>query len=368
MSKVLHVITTINLGGAENHLTDLVEGLVSAGDEVGVVYLKGDGYWSDYFTGLGCRIFPLKMVNNFDIRGVFKLAKVISIFKPEILHLHMPPAELWGCLASRFCLHRDFSIIISKHNDERFAPVPGAVFLARYCIKKSKRVIAISSAVKRYTVDYLNEKERAKVTLIHYGLNYDKFLSRVEVSRERLRDDLGINNNEVLVGSVARLTAQKNIKTLLRACHLVKELPFKVLVAGEGELEEQLKMLSRKLGLEQKLIWVGKRTDIPDLMNAMDIFILTSKYEGFGLVLLEAMASRKPIVASRVSAIPEVVEDQKTGILCTWDKPKEFAQALRTLIVNVDQRSEMGKNGFERFKHFFSLEKMIKKTRQSYQD
>jgi len=147
---------------------------------------------------------------------------------------------------------------------------------------------------------------------------------------------------------------------------LKDEPKCKLMIVGRGELEKQLKDLSRKLGVENKVIFTGFRKDIPQIMSCIDIFAFPSLCEGFGLVLLEAMAAKKPIVATNVSAIPEIVSDGKTGILVPPSNAEALADGILRLIKQRNLAKTMAEAGRERLEVYFGIEKMVKKIERIY--
>lgn len=358
--KILHVITTINLGGAENHLFDLVSGQVQAGHRVRVAYLKGDHYWAKAYRAIGVETFCLDITNYALLFKFYKLKNLIGRFQPHIVHAHMPPAEL----AVRLALvgSPKLTLIISKHNDEPFAPAFKNNILAPWCARRAQAIIFISQAVRSYMLEWLPKTQGQKTPTIFYAVDKEKFRNAKPAPDIRA---LG----SMIIGTVARLTAQKSLDTLLNAfASFLKKGPRAVLViVGSGELEAALKKQAADLGIADKVIWTGKRQDIPSVMKAFDIFALTSVYEGFGLVLLEAMAAHVPIVASRVSAIPEVLENGKCGLLFEKRNALELEQCFESLL-DKSVRSSLVEAGARRISEVFSVERMVKETTYLYSE
>ena len=163
---------------------------------------------------------------------------------------------------------------------------------------------------------------------------------------------------------MARLVPQKALHILLEGFSIYLKTatkPTKLVVVGVGTLESDLKNRAIELGIQDKVIWAGFREDIPVVMNALDVFALTSEYEGLGLVLLEAMSASKPVVASNVSAIPEVVSDGITGILFTPKNSVALAEAFK-LLEDKEIRLRFGIAGKEKVIRNFTLGKMIDQT------
>ncbi len=366
MKTVLHVITTINRGGAENHLIELVHGQRARGWRVGVAYLKGDGYWTDMLRMLGVEVFPLDLARYGDIWPWLRLCRLIVDMQPNVVHAHMPPAELYARLA---LLGQRLApaFVISKHNDEPFYRGLGCRVMGRWVARRACHMIAISDAVNRYMRDNLALTE-GRITTVHYGVDLAPYrdISANEVSELRTRWDGG--GDCWLIGTVARLVPQKALHILIEGYaqyRLRASKPSRLIIVGRGPLEAELKSLADKLGIGAEVTWAGFREDIPVVMRAFDLFVLTSIYEGFGLVLLEAMAAGRAIVASDVSAIPEVVIDERTGVLVPPLDTMQLAEAL-SFFEKDATREAFGKAGYERATMDFSLDRMVQQTLEIY--
>ncbi|MEL7357735.1 MAG: glycosyltransferase [Cyanobacteria bacterium J06560_6] len=364
--KILHSITTINRGGAENHLFELVKDQ-AVDNEVMLTYLKGDHYWQQRLEELGVKTVHLGLKFYGDVRPCLKLRSHITHFQPDIIHAHLPPAELYTYLALLGL--KQYPLVVSKHNDEPFYNIKGQRSLARAIARKAKRLIAISDTVKTNVCLQELACPPQKVETIYYGIDPTPYTAVTEQSVSQLRDRWSISPDTYLIGTVARLAPQKSLHILLKGFSLYlknSSLKTKLVIVGRGPLEAELKQLAHDLTIQDDVIWAGYREDIPAVMNAIDLFALTSKYEGFGLVLLEAMAAGRPVVASNISAIPEVVDDGVTGLLVSPEDPYELAQAF-CFFEDSAKRVQYGIAGKTRALEKFSPKKMIAKTQSVYE-
>ena len=368
MMKVVHVITTINRGGAENHLSALVTEQVKQGLDVTVIYLKGDGYWTKYFESLNVKTICLGLKYYGHINPLIKLIAALKEITPDIVHAHMPPAELYARTAMLFSFKAP-TFIISKHNDEPFYKGPFSGILGRWVARRAKKVIAISDSVNQYMLSNLSLPP-SKVRTIHYGIDTVPYENITPSETEKLKTELfGTANDVMIIGTIARLVPQKSLHTLIQAYaefRKIATVKSKLVFVGNGPLEAELKRLSLQLDVENAITWLGFREDIPKVLSTFDIFTLTSIYEGFGLVLLEAMAAAKPIVASKVSAIPEIVSNE-TGHLVAAQDVAGFCQAFKA-IENESIRKSLGTAGLQRAKKHFTLEAMSRKTLALYEE
>jgi len=366
MMHVLHVITTINRGGAENHLFDLVRAQVALGLTVTVAYLKGDGYWASSMGDLGVSVAPLGLRFYGDLAPLCKLRRLINITKPDIVHAHMPPAELYTCLAL-LLIQPVPILVISKHNDERFFVGLGQRFVGRWVLTRAKRVISISNAVYRHVEANLRPRPHQVVT-VYYGIDPRPYQAITKQVISDVRTSWGVPEGTHVIGTVTRFVPQKSLHVLLKAyanfrAGAVRD--SRLVLVGRGPLEEGLRQLAANLGIENSVVWAGFREDIQAVMGAFDCFALTSKYEGFGRVLLEAMAAGRPVVATAVSAIPEVVADGVTGILCPAGDVESVAAAFSRL-TEPALHASFGEAGKQRVERSFSIESMLGKTMSIY--
>jgi glycosyltransferase involved in cell wall biosynthesis len=357
--RILHVITTIDRGGAENHLQTLIEGQRAAGHSVGVAYLKGSAEWREHYDALGVRVHDLGMRQYGDLVPLLRLRSLVV--GADVIHAHLPPAELYARLAL-LGRSRAIAFVISKHNDNPFYRGPFAGALARWVARRAHTVIAISDAVNAYMAEA--GLPAAKLRTIHYGLRLSPEPPAAAVAA--LRNEWGAP--DLLFVTVARLVEQKALHVLIEAYRqyrAVSTANSRLCIVGDGPLREPLMAQAQASGLASHVTWAGRRADIPVVMRALDVFVLSSIHEGFGLVLLEAMEAGKPVVATRVSAIPEVVMDGATGALVT---PNDAAALAAALAAMEDQqlRGRLGAAGRARLVQRFPEGRMIEQTLAAY--
>jgi glycosyltransferase involved in cell wall biosynthesis len=365
--RVLHVITGIDRGGAENHLLDLVKHQRASEVAVTVAYLRGKGYWRAAFEAVGADVHPLGLRFYGDLRPLLRLGRLIHSAEFDLVHAHLPPAELYSRLALLGISRKTLPLLITKHNDERFCDVPGKKVLGRWVARRAERLIAISDAVKGYMCGSGLGVEQRKLQTIYYGIDAARFGQSPRAPAVCLRKQWGIGAEELAIGFVGRLVPQKDIGTLIRGFALFAATlaEAKLVIVGSGPLNEELRRSADELGISGRIVWAGFRDDIVTVMSAFDIFALTSIYEGLGLVLLEAMAARLPVVATRAGAGAEVVADGETGILVGPRRPEEVAAAFHKLR-DGRLRTRFGEAGRARVLREFTLNKMWQQTDALY--
>jgi glycosyltransferase involved in cell wall biosynthesis len=245
--------------------------------------------------------------------------------------------------------------VSSRHNDDRYLLGPFR-YVDRLFARRAHAVIAISDAVK----DFLEQAglPREKLVTVRYGLD-----AIPGTPSEQSPAEVGITRAAPLLLAIGRLIAQKDHATMIEAfarTHI--EHPDAMLVIlGDGPLQDETQAHINRLGLEGAVLLPG-RLGIRDWLKRADIFVHTSRWEGFGLVLLEAMLAELPIVATRVSAVPEVVDDGVTGILVTPGDVVGVADSLTRLLNEPTRARALGRAGLERARSDFSIARMAEAT------
>lgn len=259
----------------------------------------------------------------------------------DVIHVHLFPAQLLVALAAH-ALGLRVALVTTEHSTfNRRRELPGANRIDRFTYGFYRVIACISDGTKAAMQEWLPELA-PKLETIFNGIDVSKYAHLSRPSKA--------SGNKLVVLSAGRLSEPKNYANCLRA---IKQLPldgsFEYWIAGKGELETQLKEEARELGLEQTVRFLGFREDLPELLAQADIFLSPSKWEGFGLSIVEAMAAGLPVVVSVIPGIAEVVD--KTSNSALWvdpASPDEIADRLRELLQNPQLRAELGQNGRRR--------------------
>lgn len=357
MNSICHVITTISRGGAENQLLVLAREQVLDGNKVSIIPLKGLPELKAEFEQIGCEVV-LDLVGRSPIRQIFILRKILS-GKTRYVHAHLPRAELI-CSVSK----QQNPFFISRHNAEPFFPGAPKVIsnlLSRFVGMRANAGIAISEAVRHFVENRGEFKRNFPIETIYYGFNNSVGPEAMPPEISELPTD----DKHFVIGTVARIAPQKDFPTLLKSFKIVSDRfsNAKLLVLGNGPLLSEMQNMCDLLGIQDKVTWLGRKTNVHNYLKCFDVFVLTSMYEGFGLVLLEAMQSKIPIVASNNSAIPEVLGENFPGLVTTKDY-FEFADKICELH-NQDTREDFLTFQAERL-IIFSPSIMANKIRNFY--
>ena len=358
---ITHVVTTIDSGGAEKQLLLLVKEQIKSGLNVGIVYLNGNSELRENFRAIGGK-FVLEIQN----KNIFLQLVYLRIYFKKysgLVHAHLPQSELMV----RFTIN-DQKFIISRHYGDRFWPKSNrwfSVILSRYVLAKVNKVIAISNAVKKYLYESKEVPKNTEVSVVLYGFDsdfYDK--STFETN---FYETSFLVKNKFVIGTICRLAPEKDLYTFLDAIKCVSENNKDIiaLIVGDGELRNKLELYCKKLDLQDFVRFLGKKNNIIHYFELFDVFILTSKFEGFGLVLLEAMAARLPIIATDTSAIPEVVGNGGPGILVKIGDYDDIANNIIRL-KNDNLESERIASASLKWVENFNSTKMAKKIAEVY--
>ncbi len=385
--KVIHIITRLDKGGsAENTLLTaggldkqiydvlLVKGLSNesgmAEDEASAVEKSIKeaeicGVRILTIPGLVRRLSPMN-----DIKTFFALIKIMRHEYPHIVHTHTSKAGILGRWAAFFA---GVPIIIHTPHGHVFWGYFGGLKTAFYIILEkitafiTDKIIALTEQEKN---DHLHFRIASgdKFSVVHSGIKLDRF-SNLSVDPAAMRRKLGIFEGDLVVGTVGRLTAVKGHKYLIEAAgNILDARPNTTFVfLGDGELSEDLKKMASRFGLEKKVKFLGWRPDVAEMMSAFDLFVLPSINEGMGRVLVEAMALGKPIVASDIGGIPDLVVHGINGFLVPPGDVGSLSATIINLIERPDKMREMGDNGKKRAPDF-SADAMVKKIDKLYEE
>lgn len=368
--RVAHIIKVTRISGAERHLLLLLGGLRAADVDARLVILvEKERPMEDMMQEARQRGIPARRLvisRDYDLGLTLRLRRTLRQIQPDLVHTHLIHADLFGWLAAKLAGVR--AVVSSRHNDDQFRYHPLWRRISPWLWKMTSAGIAISAAIKNFSVE-IEGAPANKVQVTPYGMEYrwitDEALGE---ARANLIAELGLASDVLLLGMVCRIVEQKGIIYALQAFNRLQDRfpEARLVIAGDGELTGALKASSRELGIAERVHWLGWRTDAADLIGAFDILLLPSLWEGFGLVLLEAMSRRVPVIASRVSAIPEVVVDGETGILVEARDAPALADAMGRLLEDRALRQHMGLLGAARLEEQFSIERTVSGTLEVY--
>jgi glycosyltransferase involved in cell wall biosynthesis len=348
--RVLHLHRIRGIGGSERHLLTLLPALRERGIDARFLGLD-DPAWEPgpFYAELERREVPFeRLANPHDVDPLLarRLVRAVQAARPDVVHTHLVHADLYGALVP------GVRIVSTKHNDDRFRVGPFR-FVERALTRRASRVIAITEALRRFNVERVG-LPADKVEVVHYGL---------DELPEPWSDNppLELPDGARVLLAVARLVPQKGLDVAARALPAIRERhPDAVLVVlGEGP---------DRAGLAgaDGLYLPGRVGDVAEWLRRAELLVHPVRWEGFGLAVLEAMLAGKPVVASNVSSVPELVEHERTGLLVPPDAPAALASAATRLLDDPALAAAYGQAGLERARADFSVARMAKRTAAVY--
>lgn len=366
--KVLHLINTLSAGGAELHLLTLCRHLKAKDVEPVVAclreHVKGSRSLRADFARAGVNVIDLNADSRFDYRIFAGLARLVNSERPDILHTHLPRADVAGAFAQ--ILRPSLAWICSVHAiysvdwSGRWS-LP----MIRFLWSRANRVLCISYAVRDWLID--QGLPRAKIEVIHYGIESAPFAQ----SEKDLRSQWHLAGHRI-IGSIGRLEPRKGHQFLIQAMpELCRRIPdARLVIAGHDPqgYGEVLQKLAVKLNIADKVRLVGFQEDVPSFLHAIDVFAFATTSEGFGQVLVEAMAAGKPVVATNVAPLTEIAENEKTALFVEAQNAAAFAAALARLLENLSDSQAMGNRARQRVATYFTAEKMAAATSLLYHE
>jgi len=364
--KILYVITGLKTGGAEMLVCDMCRLLNTEDFEVRVVSLTGSGEVGRQMKEEKYNVETLSSGFKYNPFLFFKLRSVIKKYNPDIIHSHLFHADILSRFAVWFI--KKPAIISTTHSNIFHGRV--REMLLRYTDSLVNRTIAVSGEVARELVRKKITIQK-KIQIIYNGVDLKKFnVASPEVSL-RQREKLSIEKDKKIFISVGRLHKIKAQSLLVDAAYILKKQygNFHIIIVGSGDEYGVLKDRIQRFGLESQVTLAGKKDNVQDFLQASDVFILTSKEEGFGLSVVEAMASGLPVIATKVGGVPEIIEDGETGFLIKSQNINELVDKMSFFMkLSDEKRRSIGVRARRVVEEKFSITKMMHSYTDLYKD
>lgn len=366
--KILFVVTAAEFGGAPQHVLYLIRHFRQNGCQIGIVAAPEPRLMREA-SALGAHVFPNRyfvrpiQLHN-DIRALGPVFRAIRQFQPDLVSAHSTKA---GYAARLLCALLGVKPVLFTAHGWAFTAGRGErarkrlALAERLAARVTSKIICVSEHDRELALRFQVGKPKQLVT-VHNGIDAAPFLA---AHGDRIRSELGLGRAPVIT-FVGRLAPPKDPLAFLQACQM---LPgnFRVLVVGEGELRNSVREYVKRNGLASKLVLLGEREDVPEILAASDIFVLPSDWEGLPLTIIEAMMAGLPIAATRVGGVPELVEDGVTGYLVPPQNSHALGEAIGKLLADPALRQHMGKAGRKHAVERFSLNQMLTRTEAVYE-
>ena len=366
-NSILHIQKVAGIAGSENHLLTLLPQLREYGYEPTMLVLAdSEDRPEPFIEKMRDRGIPTHLISLGTDIDPLLLVQLVSYLKKhsfDLIHTHLFHADLYGTIAARLAGLR--KIISTKHGFNPWRSQRLYALLDRLAATSQQQLIVISQAIGQWLAE-VEKLPANKMQVVHYAIDIDKFCSPPQATRELL------NLPKPIVGTVTRLLHQKGVHVLLDAfakC-LEKSPQASLVIVGDGPARFQLEEQVRSLGIAANTHFLGyvAHPKLGAIARAFDIFAFPTFGEGFGLVLLEAMTLGKPVVASKVMAIPEIVLEGETGLLVPPNDSDALSQALLKLMSDPNLCQQFGIAGRQRVEREFTVERMVQKTIWVYQE
>lgn len=366
--KVLQMIDKPFLGGGQINLLSLAESLDSRRFDISVC-TSGHGPLVDALEKKNIPHFCLSFGKRFRRKTLSDIAALLHTHRFDILHTHGGVAGFYGRLASRksalprIVVHTLHGIHYLHYRNILLKRL--YIFQEKYLSRFTDAVIFVSESDQMKGTK-LGLVPNDKQALIKNGIDYSAYELQAQRNPEDMVDQQ--SNNPPLVGCVARLHRQKGILYLLKAAGLIR-LSFpevKVWIVGGGPQKAKLDHLNKRLGVSSHVRILGERKDVPQLVSCFDVFVLPSLWEGLPYSLLEAAALSKPVVASDIDGVREIIRHGQTGLLVPPRKPRLLAEAVIQLLRDRDYASHLGRNLKAEVRKTFTLEQMVSQVQDLY--
>jgi glycosyltransferase involved in cell wall biosynthesis len=355
----LHIDTARTWRGGQNQALLTVLGLRALGRRtVLVAHPQGE---LRRRASEGPDLIPFAPRSELDLASAWRLTRIIRDVRPAIIHAHDPHGVASAALALSYQTFDPAPVLVASRRVDFHLKTNA---FSRWKYRQVRAFLCASEAIRELLIGQGIEPARA--ITVHEGIDLAHVAAAPPAS---VHEAFGRPRNAPIVGCVGALVAHKGHRHLVDAtAQIVREVPdARVVVLGEGELRGALERQIADLGLEKHVILGGFRVDVLSLLKGMDLFVMPSITEGLGTSLLDAMACAKPIVASRVGGIPEVVADGVTGLLVPPKDPDLLAEAIVRLLQDRALVESLGAAGFERVRHRFTVERMVEETLAVYE-
>lgn len=350
--KIIQVIPLLDLAGAETMCENLTNGLMKLGHEVTVVSLYDcHTVITERMQQNGVDIIFLNKKSGIDISVIFKLIKIFKKYKPDVVHSHLYAGK-YAHIAATLC--RIPAKIYTVHNVAKKEAGKLNRYFNRFLFKHCDVIpVSLSAEVQKSVMEEYNIDAKS-TPIVFNGVPMENC--------HRKKDYIG--NERIL--HVGRFSSVKNHEVLMKAIASIVEKGYdvKLYLYGQGELEASIKELVKNIHMENNIYFCGLTDDIYSIMEKCDMFVLPSLYEGMPMTLIEAMGTGMPILASNVGGIPDMIENEKSGLLCepTVDG---VVNGLERLIESEEERRQYGENAIISSEKF-SADKMAKDYYEIY--
>lgn len=340
--RIAHVVESLDIGGLEHVVVALAQAQKQRGHEVRIVCLWRRGALAERAEAAGVRVDSCEKQPGLDLRALSVMRCMLRECRAEVLHTHNPMAHYYAVAAA-------VGLGIGRTLNTRHGMGSGQLSarrekLYRLALLATDHAVSVCDAARQRFVAH-GVMPAAKAVVVRNGIDLSRFAPRSTETGASLRLALGLSDEAVVFGTVGRLNEAKQQHRLLAALRVLLDngLRAALVVAGDGELRGALESEVDRLGLRESVRLLGARSDVPELLAGMDVFVLPSRTEGYSLALVEASAAALPIIATAVGGNAEIVQDGVTGLIVPPADDARLTEAMATLGRDVSRREALGR-------------------------
>lgn len=359
--KILHIINDLSGGGAESLLKETLKVMKRKNVQVEVLLLsERNNVFLDELTNNDIKVHFSYRKSIYSPFHIWKIRSLINKYKYDIIHTHLFPAFYWGALASKILAVKPILITTEHTTVNKRRNKKQLKFIEDIIYKEYSKVFCISKSVEKNLINWLPNTQN-KTTVIHNGIDVIKYKNALKLEPKSICPTY--QNGDKLIVMVARMSYEKDQYTLINSLKYLSS-KYKLILVGDGPLLIKYKDLVKELGFEERVFFLGFRNDVPNIIKTCDIFVLSSNIEGFGLVVIEAMATGKPVLASDIDGVREILGFRELAF-----KPKDpqmLAKKTQNILEDNDYYEYLARE-CESHSALFSIGAMVDKFLNEYE-
>jgi glycosyltransferase involved in cell wall biosynthesis len=364
IKRIAFVTNCLEMGGIEKLILEISRELDKNKFLPFIYVFQDNGKLKREFENENIPVFVVSKKRGLAWTLPFKLGNLFKEHEISLINTHNQGPWLYGVIASFLT---GIPLLHTEHTTMAYLPKKASrwKYIEWLLALFTKKITTVSKSVADYMVKEEKINNR-KIKVIYNGIDPKRYAINIDTALKK--KDFSIKESEFVIGNIASLSSKKDQNTLLRAFSLVIQmLPnVRLLIAGDGPLRAELNNLTKNLGIEEKVSFLGNRMDVPELLKILDVFVLSSIMEGFPIVLIEAMAAGVPIVATNVDGNSESVIHNQTGFIVKPKNVTDMANAIFQILSNKEKAMQMGETGTKRVIDLFTFDKMILEYEKTY--
>jgi len=365
--KVCHIVWSSAVGGAETYVLNLIKVMKNFVD-ISLIHLSKPGFLWEEYKSLHVPIYCFNIQSGLDVKNFIKVYNFLKKTKFDIIHSHI---HTWLLNFILLFTKNNSKLVFTEHGGGLLGDKLKEKLFYKFFAFNYDILIAISQYMRNIMIKNAPPLQQ-KIQLVYNGIPFSNYsLKNIDSQRQRKKILNELNLKKRVIGIVARLVPAKGIDTFIYIAYeiLKKRKDVSFLIVGDGPFKEELIRLSKKLGISNDVHFLGFRKDALDIMKCFDIFLFTSNYDAFGLVIIECMSVGVPVVALHCrGAVEELLKDNKTGIIITENNYSKIAEKILQFLDNKEKQKFIIENAYYWAIKNFSIENNVQKLIKIYHE